>query len=213
MTTKVKICGLRNEVDIDVALEYKVDYIGLVFFDPSPRNISISDGKRLARHVAKHAKVVALVVDAQNDFIMRISDEIQPDIYQLHGSENVERIQQISRLTSCQTIKVIKVASSMDVEKAYVYENVADHILFDAKAPSNSLLPGGNGIQFDWNTLEKIRPNVDFMLSGGLTPDNVQLAIHSTGAKVVDTSSGVEVSPGRKDPILIRAFIQAAKSL
>ena len=213
MTTKVKICGLTTEADIDVAVEYGADYIGLVFFEPSPRNVSIADGKRLAKHVAGQTKVVALTVNAHDTLIERIADAIDPDICQLHGNEDIARIAQIAALARCETMKVIKVSDRQDAEQALIYKDVADYILFDTKAPKGATLPGGNGLQFDWQALETIKCKTDFMLSGGLTPENVQQAIRLTGASAVDVSSGVETAPGHKDPMRIRAFLSAAKDL
>ena len=213
MTTEVKICGLKTEADTNVALEYGADYIGLVFFEPSPRNVSIADGKRLAKHVAGQAKIVALTVNASDAFVESIADAINPDICQLHGDEDITRIGQIAALAGCKTMKAIKVASSQDAEQALIFKDVADYILFDAKAPKGSVLPGGNGLQFDWQALETIKSKTDFTLSGGLTPENVQEAIRLTGAGAVDVSSGVETASGQKDPARIRAFLRAAKDL
>ncbi|MEO1609235.1 MAG: phosphoribosylanthranilate isomerase [Pseudomonadota bacterium] len=210
MSTKVKICGLTTKADIDVALEHGVDYVGLVFFEPSPRNLSISDGRHLARYVAGRAKVVALTVDAPDTLIKLIASEIRPDICQLHGNEDLARVSQVAALTGAEIMKVIKVTTSQDAERALACKH-ADYILFDAKAPEDFPLPGGNGLKFDWRALETVRPHINFMLSGGLTPDNVQEAIKRTGACAVDVSSGVESAPGRKDPVRIRAFLQAAK--
>ncbi len=213
MNTKVKICGLTTEADIDAALECGADYIGLVFFEPSPRNVSIKDGKRLAQYVARRTKIVALMVNADDTLVNKIASEVRPDICQLHGNESIERIGRIAALTGCEMMKVIKVASQEDAEQALTYKDISDYILFDAKAPKGSPLPGGNGLQFDWRALETVKSKIDYMLSGGLTPENVQQAIQLTGAHTVDVSSGVESAPGRKDPARIRAFLHAAKGL
>jgi len=213
MKTKVKICGLTTEADIDAAITHGVDYIGLMFFKPSPRHLSIADGKRLAQHVAGRAKIVAVMVDAEDSLIEQIASEVQPDIYQLHGNETIERVGQIRGLTGRETMKAIKVETSEDAELALHYKNSVDYILFDAKAPKGSPLPGGNGLQFDWRVLETVMPHIQYMLSGGLTPGNVQEAIKRTEAWAVDVSSGVEAAPGHKDPVRIRAFLHAAKDI
>jgi phosphoribosylanthranilate isomerase len=108
-------------------------------------------------------------------------------------------------------MKAIKVETSGDARRALAYRNVADLILFDARAPADSARPGGNGAPFDWRALTGVKDEVPFMLSGGLTADNVADAIAATGAQIVDVSSGVEASPGEKDPELIRRFLEAAK--
>jgi phosphoribosylanthranilate isomerase len=113
-------------------------------------------------------------------------------------------------------MKAVKVATAADAQEAFAYNAPAgpcEIILFDAKAPKGAILPGGNGLTFDWRILEAVNGRVNYMLSGGLTPDNVADAIRLTGAKAVDVSSGVESDPGIKDPARIRAFLEAAKAV
>lgn len=213
MTVEVKICGLSTKDEIDVAVDNGADYVGLVFFEPSPRNLALSDAIGLAEHSRGRARIVALIVDADDTFIRTINDSVAPDIFQLHGSESPDRVGEIARSTQKETMKAIKVATSADAEAAFNYDSITDRILFDAKAPKGAVLPGGNGLQFDWTALEAVNGRLDYMLSGGLTPETVADAIRLTGAKAVDVSSGVEVSPGKKDPVRIRAFLRAAKGL
>ncbi len=211
MSTAVKICGLKTTDDIDVAIACGADYIGLVFFPPSPRNISLEQGQKLADHIRGRSKIVALTVDADDALLSEIATLIRPDFIQLHGSENRQRIAEVRQLTGTSTLKVVKVATPDDAESALAYQDVADRILFDAKAPPDSPIPGGNGLRFDWKALEAVNGRLDYMLSGGLNPENVAEAITRTGTSAVDVSSGVESSPGEKDPARIRAFLQAAK--
>jgi phosphoribosylanthranilate isomerase len=109
-------------------------------------------------------------------------------------------------------IKAIPVANAEDVTSADAFADVADIILFDAKAPPGADLPGGNGRAFDWSLLHGVSEKLDFMLSGGLSHDNVQDAIAQSGAVAVDVSSGVETAPGQKDTELIRHFLRAVKT-
>ncbi|MGI9525216.1 MAG: phosphoribosylanthranilate isomerase [Hyphomicrobiaceae bacterium] len=213
MTIEAKICGLKTEADIDAAIAYGADYIGLVFFEPSPRHLTISRAKSLADHARGKSQIVALTVDANDQLINEINEHVRPDLFQLHGSETVDRVAAISAASACRIMKVIKVATVDDVEQRSQYQTVADKILFDAKAPPDSKLPGGNGLAFDWRILETVRGHLDYMLSGGLTADNVASAIQLTGTQAVDVSSGVERAPGEKDPARIRAFLKAAKGL
>ena len=213
MTTEVKICGLKSVADIDAAIAGGADYIGLVFFEPSPRNVAIEQAQQLAEHARGRSKIVALTVNADDALLATIAKKIQPDVVQLHGSENQERIAEVRRITNAKILKVIKVATADDARASLAFKDVADRILFDAKAPPDSPIPGGNGLQFDWHALEPVNGILDYMLSGGLNPENVQEAIKLTGAGAVDVSSGVEVRPGEKDPVRIRAFLDAAKSL
>ncbi len=202
-----------TKADIDVAVDNGADYIGLAFFEPSPRNLTISDARSLADHARGRTQIVALTVDADDTLIKAIASDVAPDILQLHGSEDHGRIRQLAALSGCQMLKVIKVQTAADAERALDYGDVADHILFDAKAPEGARLPGGNGLQFDWHALDTVKGRLEFMLSGGLTAENVADAIRLTGAAAVDVSSGVERAPGQKDPARIRAFLKAAKDL
>jgi phosphoribosylanthranilate isomerase len=157
------------------------------------------------------ARIVALVVDADDTLLKDIGAVVKPDYFQLHGSETPERVTAVKSLTGKPVLKAIKVGGPEDVAKATAYVDVADILLFDAKAPATlkNALPGGNGIPFDWSLLEGKR---GFMLSGGLSTDNVAEAIRVTAAPMVDVSSGVESAPGKKDTDLIAKFIEAAKS-
>jgi phosphoribosylanthranilate isomerase len=211
-TTKVKICGLRTEEALEAALAGGADYVGLVFFPPSPRNISPAAAKALADKVRGRAKIVALLVDPDDALIEAVVAAVDPDLLQLHGDETPERVAEVRRRWGKPVMKAIKVATAEDALAALDYAEAADLILFDARAPKHSTRPGGHGAAFDWHLLDGVKGRMPFMLSGGLTPDNVAEAIAITGAPMVDVSSGVERSPGQKDPELIRRFLQAAKA-
>ena len=213
MATQVKICGLKTETALDAALAGGADYVGLVFFPPSPRNVTPQTAKSLAAKARGRAKVVALMVDPDDALIDEVMASADPDILQLHGEETPERVREIHRRWSRPVMKAIKVETAEDARAASGYTGAADLILFDAPAPADSTRPGGNGAPFDWRALSGIDPKVRFVLSGGLTPDNVAEAIRLTGAAIVDVSSGVESRPGEKDSDLIRRFLKAAKGV
>lgn len=210
---RVKICGLKTTETIDAAIAAGADYVGFVFFPPSPRNISVAEARPLAAHVAGRAKVVALMVDPDDALVMEVAEAIRPDLIQLHGSETPARTAAIAELSGIPVMKAVKVETKADAGRALDYAAICELILFDAKAPKGAPLPGGNGVPFDWHALEDISARVDYMLSGGLTPENVAEAIRLTGARAVDVSSGVESAPGVKDTARIRAFIKAAKAV
>jgi phosphoribosylanthranilate isomerase len=207
--TLVKICGLSNIGTVDAAIDAGADFIGLVFFAKSPRNVTLRQAAMLADHARGRAKIVALVVDADDITLQNIRDHAQPDFLQLHGNESVSRVQEISILTGVKVIKAHKVREIDHIAAARAYRDVISFPLFDALA-LNEPLPGGNGLSFDWTILKDVAP--PFMLAGGLTPENVATAIAVTGAAMVDVSSGVENAPGVKDRHLIRKFIEAAKA-
>jgi phosphoribosylanthranilate isomerase len=210
--TRVKICGLSEPVTMQAALDAGADFVGLVFFAKSPRNVSLEQAKLLADMARGRAAVVALTVDATDDELLAITDHLQPDYIQAHGKEAPDRCTDIKALTRCKTIKAIGVAEASDVTRADHFST--DLILFDAKGDvMNAALPGGNGIAFDWALLgQKQSGNPrDFMLAGGLNADNVADAIRITQAPIVDVSSGVEIAPGVKDAKRIAKFIERAK--
>lgn len=213
MPTDVKICGLSTPETVNAALAAGADLIGFVFYPKSPRNVSTANAGQLARIARGKAKIVALIVDAEDALIEEIMREVAPDLFQAHGAETPERIAEIGRLSGRPVIKAIKVKSDADVAQAQAYEATAALILYDAKAPETlkGALPGGNGIAFDWSLVGSGKTQPSFILSGGLNPGNVAEAIKVTGAGIVDVSSGVEKSPGIKDITLIREFIAAAK--
>ena len=198
---------------LDATLDAGGDFFGLVFYEPSPRNVDVETAAKLAAHGRGEARSVALLVDPDDDFLMRVVEGVDPDMIQLHGGEAPERVSEIASLAGRPVVKAVKVATRSDVEAAADYDASADIILYDAKTPEgmSEALPGGNGVAFDWRALTGIKKTDKFMLSGGLNPDNVRAAIELTGARIVDVSSGVERAPGVKDPELIRRFVAAAK--
>lgn len=213
MSTGVKICGLRTRQSIDAAVGAGATHYGLVFFPKSARNVVLEEAAQLAEHGRGRILSVALTVDADDDLLDSIARTVRPDMLQLHGKETPERAAQIRNLTGLPLIKAISIGAEGDTGKATAYADIADLILFDAKPPRDpAALPGGNGLPFDWTLLASVRDRMRFMLSGGLTPGNVAEAIRATGAAFVDTSSGVESTPGVKDPDLIRRFAENARN-
>lgn len=211
MPAEVKICGLKTIEAVDAALDGGADYIGLVFFPRSPRHVDIKTALTLADRARGQAKIVALFVDPDDKVLDSIIETVQPDMIQLHGDESGPRVREIRKRFHLPVIKAIKVGTAVDAARALRYNESADLILFDAKAPKGAVLPGGNGLSFDWRALADVKDRMKFMLSGGLTPENVGAAIALTGAGAVDVSSGVESAPGVKDAGLIRRFLQAVK--
>ena len=210
MTPKAKICGIKTLAALDAALDGGADYIGLVFFPKSPRNLTLTEGAILAGWARMRTHVVALVVDADDTTLDAIIEQVSPGILQLHGSETPERVSAIKKRYERAIFKAIPVETAADALRAKAYDSIADMILYDAKPPKGAILPGGNGVAFDWHALASAKH--PYMLSGGLNPANVAEAIRVTGASAVDVSSGVESAPGVKDPELIRAFLRAVRA-
>jgi len=214
MSTQVKICGLRSKPALEAALSAGADYVGLVFYERSPRNVTMAEARALAEIARGRAKVVALLVDPDDALLAEVAAAVQPDIIQLHGAESPERVREVAARLGRPVMKAVAVAGAADIEAARAYTGAAWRVLFDAKPMPGAAdaLPGGNGVSFDWQALAGLDGRLNFMLAGGLTPENVAEAIRLTKAPAVDVSSGVESRPGEKDAELIRRFISAAKT-
>jgi phosphoribosylanthranilate isomerase len=212
MSLIVKICGLSTRETLDVALDAGADMVGFVFFSPSPRHLGLETARDLGKMVKRRASKVALTVDADDATLAHIVEALQPDILQLHGSETVARLRDIKKKFGLPVMKAIAVATAADLAALPGYAAVADRILFDARAPREATRPGGLGAAFDWHVLEDLDLKLPFMVSGGLHAGNVAEAVRVTRAGGVDVSSGVERTPGHKDPELIRDFIRAARA-
>ena len=206
----VKICGLSDQTTLAAAIDAGARYVGFVFFAKSPRNLSPEQAAPLANRVPVGVAKVALVVNADDQTLDKITQSVPLDMLQLHGSESPDRVQEIKSRYGLPVMKAIGVADAPDLEQIARYTSVADQLLIDAKPPKNSELPGGNGLSFDWRLLQGRRWSVPWMLAGGLTPDNVTQAIELTGATQIDVSTGVETAPGQKSVELLRAFLSAA---
>ncbi len=197
---------------MEAALDAGADMVGLMFFPKSPRHVSLSKACKLADMARGKAEIVAVTVNMDPDGLSRIRELVEPDIIQFHGSEAPEALAAAKVMQGTKVMKALSVEAPEDLERAEFYSIVADWILFDAKPPKDSELPGGNGVSYDWTLLKDLDLKKPFLLSGGLDPANVGDAIRQSGVSAVDVSSGVEREKGVKDSDLIRAFVAAAKS-
>lgn len=212
MDIRVKICGLKEPEHVAAAAEAGAAYVGFVFFEKSPRNVGLEHARDLAVDVPVGVAKVGLTVNADDAFLDRLLDTVPLDMLQLHGKERPERVADVRARYGLPVMKAIGIAEAADVAQIDTYGAVADQLLVDAKAPKGADLPGGNGLAFDWRLVNRKYWPAPWMLAGGLTPDNVTEAIRMTGARQLDLSSGVESAPGVKDPIKIRAFMDAVRA-
>lgn len=212
MALSIKICGLKTQEALEVALESGADLVGFVFFAPSPRNLGLEAARMLGNQVKGRAGKVALTVNATDDALYDIVLALKPEMLQMHGSETPDRVVAVRTRFGLPVIKALPIETRADLSPIREYANVADRLLFDARAPQDATRPGGLGKPFDWTLLKGVDAGVPFMLSGGLDAGNVAQAINITGAPGVDVSSGIESSPGVKDLGKIRAFIRAARA-
>jgi phosphoribosylanthranilate isomerase len=211
MSTAIKICGLSTVPTLAAALDAGADMVGFVFFEKSPRCIGSAQARDLAARARQRAEIVALSVDADDETLAAIVAATEPDYLQLHGRESPERVAEIQRKFGVSAIKAIGIAEAADFAKAQEYKDAADALLIDAKPPNGAVLPGGNGVPFNWRLAREFAPRKPWLLSGGLDADNVAHAIALSRTRAVDVSSGVEIAPGVKDVAKIGAFIAAAR--
>lgn len=211
----VKICGLNSQTAIDTAIASGVDYLGFVFFPPSPRSLTPEIASRLMEKRSNDFKVVAVVVNPSDKLLEEITYHLAPDIFQLHGSETAEDLEHIKQKFNTKIIKAMKISERKDFEEVSKFDKVADFLLFDAAAPLNTThsLPGGNGISFNWNWLSDASLAIPWFLSGGLNIGNINEAVKTTGATAVDVSSGVEDQAGIKNNQKIIEFMNTVRTL
>ena len=208
MRTRVKICGITRIEDIHAAVEAGADAIGLVFYPPSPRYVTIEQAQLLAQHIPPYVSIVGLFVNANANEIVEVLQHVSLDVIQLHGDESPAECQQIAQQTQRRWYKAIQVKPDVDtLEIIQQYQQVgASAMLLDAWHPE---LKGGTGLQFDWSTFPQ--SNLPLILAGGLNPDNVAQAIEMTQAYAVDVSGGVESAKAIKDQKLIQQFMQGVQ--
>ena len=207
----VKICGLTASDQVNAAVQAGARYLGFNFFPKSPRYVDPQKAADLAAIVPVGVAKVGLVVNASNTELDSILEIVPLDVLQLHGAETPERVAEVKERYGLPVMKVVGVAGADDLAAIDDYTDVADQLLIDAKPPRDAVLPGGNGLSFDWRLLAGRKYwKLPWMLAGGLTPDNVGEAIRMTGARQVDVASGVESAPGVKDPELMSRFLQSA---
>ena len=199
--TKIKLCGLTREADIDVANLLRPDYIGFVFAKRSRRAISPELAAELKAALRPDILAVGVFVNEPTEHILRLLEAGTIDIAQLHGTESFDDVSALKRQTQKPVIQAFRVAKREDVLRAI--QSPADYILLDNGA-------GGTGEQFDWSLVEGIRR--DFFLAGGLSATNVQEAISCCQPFAVDTSSALETD-GVKDPVKMAAFVAAVRAV
>ena len=211
-SVRIKICGLTEAADVAAAVAAGAAYVGFVLFPPSPRSLSLAAARALALEVPPGVAKVALTVDADDTLLDALCAEVPLDMLQLHGAESPARVREVKARHGLPVMKAIGLAGAADLAQIDRYAGVADQLLIDAKPPPGASRPGGNATAFDWALIEGRDWPLPWLLAGGLTPDNAAEAVRRSDARQLDVSSGVECAPGRKDPALIRAFVEAARA-
>ncbi|MBJ6723610.1 phosphoribosylanthranilate isomerase [Geomesophilobacter sediminis] len=202
--TRVKICGITSACDARLAVEAGADAIGLIFFEKSPRNVDLEQAARIVAELPPFIQTVGLFVNAPLDFVNETADRVGLDLVQLHGEETPEFCAAVRR----RVMKAFRVKGAESLVPMPSYR-VAGYVL-DAYSPNAH---GGTGERFDWDLAVQAKNYGPIVLAGGLTPENVADAVAQVVPYGVDVSSGVELSPGKKDPEKVRQFILRAKGL
>lgn len=200
MRTRVKICGITRVEDAVDVVNLGADAIGLVFYAPSPRNVTISQAIEIANKIPALITIVALFVDADSAFIQEVISKVKPTLLQFHGDETPEECAQYS----LPYIKAIRVKPDTNLVQYAMTFNSAKALLLDAYTEG---VVGGTGHQFDWRLIPS-NLSKPVILAGGLTPQNVAAAIKQVLPFAVDVSGGVELSKGIKDPAKIAEFMR-----
>lgn len=215
MTVKAKICGLRTSQSVQAAVSGGASYIGFVFYEKSPRNITPEQGAALTKDVPESVIKTGVFVDPDDDQLHAVLDKVPLDLIQLHGAESIARVRDIKTRFKIPVMKAFAISSAQDITRAKDYEKTADLLLFDAKAPKSYVgaLPGGNGLSFDWQLIRGTDWQIPWMLSGGLDAGNVTEAVETSCADMVDVSSGVESRPGQKNIQKIETFLATVKGI
>ncbi|MBE7733465.1 phosphoribosylanthranilate isomerase [Devosia faecipullorum] len=207
----IKICGIKTYDLLDTVIAAGADMVGFMHFQRSPRHVSIEDLGGLISAARGRIESCVVLVNPDNSCVAEVA-ALGPDWIQLHGPETPHRVEAIRAEAGVEILKALPIGSAEDVAQVGTFAAVADRVLLDAKPPKGADRPGGLGASFDWNLLESLDPALSFMLSGGLTPDNVAEAIGKVKPFGVDVSSGVETAPGVKNSKLIEAFIRNARA-
>lgn len=215
-TPKVKVCGLTRLEDAELAVELGAWALGMVFYEPSPRRCSLAQAQAIAATLRRRVELCGVFVNAPLEEIAHTSEELGLTLLQLHGDEGPAFCAEAARRTGAKIVKAAQVSGQADVQDVERFH--VDYHLLDARAsaPERERLRGGTGETFDWSLLGGRRTKVPLILSGGLTPENVAEAVAAAGEQrahpfAVDTASGTEAAPGRKDPEKLRAFFAALR--
>ena len=204
--TRVKICGINDPTAFDTVVEARADWVGFNFYPASPRYVTPDTAANLSRRIAGGPLRVGLFVDPTAMAIAKVLATVKLDVLQIYGA--LDQLDTFKTRFGLPIWRTVGVSNAADLPTSFLS---ADRLLMEAKPPVGANRPGGNATTFDWTVLQGWSAPAPWVLAGGLTPDNVALAIRETGADAVDVSSGVESAKGVKDAKLIRAFIDAAR--
>jgi phosphoribosylanthranilate isomerase len=205
--TRVKICGITNAGDARRAVELGAWALGLIFWPDSPRACPPEEAEAIGSELRRRVELTGVFVNATLDEVAERADHASLSVLQLHGDEGPAYCREAARRTGCKVMKAVRVRDAAQVNGLRAFHT--DFHMLDAYVPSS---PGGTGESFNWELARLHRGPVPVVLSGGLTPDNVGQAIEVARPFAVDSASGTEAEPGRKDPAKLEAFFRAVEA-
>jgi len=204
---QIKLCGFTDKESIQTAIAQKCDFIGFVFCEESSRFITPEKAAEISAQIPNSIKKVAVVVDADFNFLEEIDQKLSPDFFQFHGLENPDFLKEFrDKFPQAKIIKAFRINEEDDLDQVENYENYVDYFLFDGPK-------AGSGKKFNWQILKNYHGKKDWFLAGGLNIENIEEALKVTGAKMIDISSGIEKIRGQKSSPLIKEFMQKIKTL
>jgi phosphoribosylanthranilate isomerase len=205
--TRVKICGITRPADARRAADLGAWALGMVFWPDSPRQCAIEDAEAIGAELRRRLQLAGVFVNATLDEVASTADRCGLTLVQLHGDEGPAYCREAARRTGCKVMKAVRVRDAAQVRDLQRFHT--DFHLLDAYSPRT---PGGTGETFAWELAREHGGEPPVVLSGGLTPENVGEAIAAARPVAVDTASGTEAEPGRKDPAKLKAFFRAVEA-
>lgn len=203
---QVKLCGFTESQSLLSAIKNNADFIGFVFYDKSPRNITVAKAAELAKLVPAHIHKVAVVVNPSLELLHDIASNLQPQYFQLHDVADKKRILEIKNtFPNIKIIQAFAIGKKIDLEQSLDFSDVSDIFLFDN-------ITSGSGKSFDFNFLQNFSCKKNWFLSGGLNINNIEEALQIKGVKMIDISSGIEKVRGEKSPQLIQEIMHKIKN-
>ena len=209
---EIKICGITCREDIQILNRLNVDYAGFVFVEGSKRSISPQRCREIISEINPSIKLVALFVNGTDNQIGKTLEHVDFDYLQLHGDEGIEKIEHVNRLFKKPIIKAVGVSDTFESKQFTEYFGIIDKLLFDSIPKTKNQLPGGNGVNFNWELLRDSKLPIPWILAGGLNHNNVDSALSVLSPSCVDVSSGVEDYPGKKSAEKLSLFVKRIRS-
>ena len=204
---QIKLCGFSEPETIKTAIAFGCNFIGIVFVKNSIRYVDPNTSKSLSKIIPEHVYKVAVIANETLENLEIINQNFQPNFFQLHGDEDVEYVEKLTKkFPNIAIIKALAVSTQIDLEKIKIFEKYVNYFLLDNKNP-------GSGNSFDWNILKKFKPSKPYFLSGGINISNIDEAIKIVNPDLIDISSGIEEKRGIKSSKLIIDILQKIKSI